>query len=425
MKTRTLNLNLWQWTLLFRASVFLALISLIILPASAQVKIGDNPTQITPSAILELNSTNQGFLMPRLTDWQIDAVFGSNIPDGMMVYYDKGNDDSSGVYLRQDGKWSKITTSENQNLNLWSRSGNTIQPGTPDTLGTLNASDMRIITNNTERILLTSDGLVRFTVDSVAINGRLSVTGAVRMDSVLRINDTLFAEGARIHNQATIEGELIMPNVAGQSLFNEVLVIDTATGVVTRRSIDLDVFKGWTIGDFDSTGNSAGMELRNSANGVDKDTLVLHAASETNPGGVSTTTQKFAGHKSFVDSVTAEKSLLVGASGTAAKATLEVQGSMAMKVNTVSVNYNISDKDHTIVITANNIEANLPAPNAGNEGRVYVIKKMSATDFSGPVRIRGNIEGNGSAEMHLYNQGTSLKLQSTGASGTWLIIDRM
>lgn len=56
----------------------------------AQVKIGNNPTTLTPSAILEMETTNRGMLLPRLSLSATDnaAMGGStnNAVQGMTVY---------------------------------------------------------------------------------------------------------------------------------------------------------------------------------------------------------------------------------------------------------------------------------------------------------------------------------------------------
>lgn len=52
--------------------------------ATAQVKIGDNPTNINASAVLEMESTNKGLLPPRMTTAQRDAI--SNPSVGLMIY---------------------------------------------------------------------------------------------------------------------------------------------------------------------------------------------------------------------------------------------------------------------------------------------------------------------------------------------------
>jgi hypothetical protein len=54
------------------------------LSAIAQVKIGDNATTLTPSAVLEANSTTKGFLLPRMSQAQMNAI--ASPEPGLMVY---------------------------------------------------------------------------------------------------------------------------------------------------------------------------------------------------------------------------------------------------------------------------------------------------------------------------------------------------
>jgi uncharacterized protein (TIGR02145 family) len=64
--------------------VLLAVCSLFFYAGNAQVKIGNNPTTIDTSAMLELESTTQGFLPPRMSTTQINAI---TLPaTGLMVY---------------------------------------------------------------------------------------------------------------------------------------------------------------------------------------------------------------------------------------------------------------------------------------------------------------------------------------------------
>lgn len=51
-----------------RKSLLLAALMGTGMLANAQLKVGDNPTSIQKSSILELESTRQGLLLPRLTD---------------------------------------------------------------------------------------------------------------------------------------------------------------------------------------------------------------------------------------------------------------------------------------------------------------------------------------------------------------------
>ncbi|MEY3451514.1 MAG: hypothetical protein RL711_1340, partial [Bacteroidota bacterium] len=47
--------------------LFLSAALLVIGFSNAQVKIGDNPTSMNGASLLELESTTQGFLPPRMT----------------------------------------------------------------------------------------------------------------------------------------------------------------------------------------------------------------------------------------------------------------------------------------------------------------------------------------------------------------------
>ncbi|WP_225155078.1 hypothetical protein, partial [Bradyrhizobium sp. NBAIM08] len=63
--------------------VFVLLLGTAIV-ANAQLKVGDNPTNIQKSSILELESSRQGLLLPRLADTV--AINALTPPDGMIIY---------------------------------------------------------------------------------------------------------------------------------------------------------------------------------------------------------------------------------------------------------------------------------------------------------------------------------------------------
>lgn len=67
--------------------LFVSLFILPVLTATAQVKIGDNSTQIHPKALLELESSNQMLLLPRLTNEQRDqALPVAETPAGSVIF---------------------------------------------------------------------------------------------------------------------------------------------------------------------------------------------------------------------------------------------------------------------------------------------------------------------------------------------------
>ncbi|MDI9858987.1 hypothetical protein [Flectobacillus roseus] len=111
-------------------SLSLVKLSMVVLVMScgfslkAQVKVGDNPNNINPSAVLEAESTNKGFLPPRvaLTSTTSATPLSSHI-QGMIVYNTAtANDVVPALYVNDGTKWIKAvastTTSNNNNSNI-------------------------------------------------------------------------------------------------------------------------------------------------------------------------------------------------------------------------------------------------------------------------------------------------------------------
>jgi len=75
--------------------------------ADAQIKIGTNGSIISPSSLLELESANQGLLLPRLADTA--AINALSPPNGMLIYLTKSP--AVGLYVRKVNGWEYITGS--------------------------------------------------------------------------------------------------------------------------------------------------------------------------------------------------------------------------------------------------------------------------------------------------------------------------
>jgi hypothetical protein len=83
---------------------------------NAQVKIGDNPNSIDPNSILELESTDKGFLPPRVTLTSISSPspLTAPVPAGMIVYND-GGALAEGHYTWNGASWMLINTKARDN----------------------------------------------------------------------------------------------------------------------------------------------------------------------------------------------------------------------------------------------------------------------------------------------------------------------
>lgn len=79
----------------------------------AQVKIGDNPSTINSNSLLELESTNKGFLPPRVVLNSTSAVspLSGTVPAGMMVY-STGGTLPDGYYYWDGVQWKLLATGD-------------------------------------------------------------------------------------------------------------------------------------------------------------------------------------------------------------------------------------------------------------------------------------------------------------------------
>lgn len=80
--------------------------------ANAQVKIGDNPNTINNNSLLELESSNKGFLTPRVALVSLTSIapLTGTVPAGMMVYSINGSI-ADGIYVWDGLKWGTLAQS--------------------------------------------------------------------------------------------------------------------------------------------------------------------------------------------------------------------------------------------------------------------------------------------------------------------------
>ena len=94
-----------------RLRLLLAAMTLLVLSvqvAQAQVKLGDNPGSINANALLELESTTKGFLLPRMSTVQRLAM--PSPTEGMMVYDLTAN--CTYIYRASAGQWYSLCSAD-------------------------------------------------------------------------------------------------------------------------------------------------------------------------------------------------------------------------------------------------------------------------------------------------------------------------
>jgi len=92
---------------------------------SAQIKMGDNPNAIDPASLLELESTDKGFLWPRLTVAQRDNI--NFPPKGLTIYNVDLDCVEVNVGTKAAPDWLCLSEdSDNQSISDFSLNGNVL-----------------------------------------------------------------------------------------------------------------------------------------------------------------------------------------------------------------------------------------------------------------------------------------------------------
>jgi hypothetical protein len=237
-----------------------------------------------------------------------------------------------------------------------------------------------------------------------------------------------FGGDKTFQGNTTLNGTLTLNNVANNSSADSVLVI--SNGLVEKRQVSAAAF-GNAIQSINNNRDTAqvfsfknsGTDLSVSTNGTDSVFLNVPDAGTANRGMVTTLTQTFGGNKTFQDSVSAAKSIMVGTTGTA-NSTMQVEGSLSMTIKTVTSNYTITGADNTILAntTSGALTVMLPAT-SGISGRIYTIKKIGTGGLDNSLTISpGSATIDGGSSYTIYNDWTYVTLQTDGAS--WFVIKK-
>ncbi len=152
-----------------------------------QVKIGGSTAvAVNPNAVLELESANRGFLLPRLALVATSNPYPlSSFTAGILVYDTvTAGDITPGLYYSDGAKWVKVNGSSITPLPGvgWSLTGNAGTDPAVHFLGTLDSKDLVFKTNNKEQLRLTKDGWLGIGTNTPL--AALQVKGQVIIDSL-------------------------------------------------------------------------------------------------------------------------------------------------------------------------------------------------------------------------------------------------
>lgn len=410
----------------------LALLLLLALPgisALGQLKVGSNPSVISKSSILELESNRQGLLLPRIPGANMATDPLNAAPDGMIIYVT----DSASLFIRKNNLWQRMSSDSLSSTRNWSTLGNAGLDSAVNFMGTTDEQALIFRTNNAERMRLTAGGSLQVAsgtigdgTDQVQVLVLDPATGNILQRTIAEaaFNNVISslnglrdsAQTFAIDSAVTVDVEI--NSAAGEHRFN--FPTQDGNGTTSRGLLS---YADWQR--FDS---SARAQILNTAFSLDAsptglsittDSLVLHAADESNPGAVSTIGQTFAGAKTFRDSVG------VGLSaGTAANSTFQVNGSISSNITTITSSQAITEADNTVLAntTSGAITVTLPSP-TNIAGRMYTIKKIGTGGIDNELTIAptgGTIDGN--TNYIIYNDWTFVTIQTDGTN--WFVIKK-
>ncbi len=257
-----------QFRLLFYAS----LLAFISIDLKAQVTIGllENPDT---SALLDLknqsdSSSDKGFLLPRvaITNSTQFGLAGNSLTEGMMVYNTIANTNNSGkgLYYWDGNNWIYLQGTDSR-LN-WLVNGNT--NGTIKTLGTQDSFDLPLITNNVERMRITSSGNVG--IGTTTPKARFSVSGGAISQDDYTDGDKFLLQGYTTASKISLNTNSNLSFYAGS------LTQSDGTTLANANS----GYYTWNVADISNTWREV-MHLTNDGKlgiGTDNPQATLHAA---------------------------------------------------------------------------------------------------------------------------------------------------
>ena len=184
--------------------VALAMLVISVQVAQAQVKLGDNPGNIDANALLELESTTKGFLLPRMSTVQRLAM--PSPAEGMMVYDLTAN--CTYIYRASAGAWYSLCAADSLTAsNGLTKVGRDIQLG-----GTLN--QVTGINQNGNNLNITGNGSLGVGTNSPNANTRVDIAPNAGTDDPLRL------QGLR----------------SGAST-DSIMTVNAATGILKKRTL--------------------------------------------------------------------------------------------------------------------------------------------------------------------------------------------
>lgn len=185
---------------------YLQLVFIVLLMGNsliAQVAIGT--TTPDASAVLQINNTNRGLLVPRMNQVQKNAI--TSPATGLLIYQTDG---LVGFYYYNGSAWVTFGGSTG-----WDISGNSGTTPTTNMLGTTDAQDLSIVTNNAEVVRVAANGNVGINEPSPSASLDIVSPNVGALTPAIRIQDGTEVAGYVLTSDANGNGVWVDPDSFG------------------------------------------------------------------------------------------------------------------------------------------------------------------------------------------------------------------
>ncbi|WP_222165169.1 beta strand repeat-containing protein [Edaphocola aurantiacus] len=353
--------------------------------ADAQVKFGNNPVTINGGSLLELESTNKGFLPTRitLTDRLVWGLAGTPVT-GMIVYSNApgANGLDTGLVVWQ-GQWNLLTTTTKTDASYWKLKGNagTVPPttlGTPvgasNFWGTTDTQNLAVGTNGITRAIFSQNGSLlggagSFDVNSVPLNS--FVWGNFNRDSAdhtivsgsgnaLSPGSSYSAVFGSDNNLAGMQHDANVVGGYSNTLNADVATANLVTGI--NNSVSGSSGTGNTLsGSMNTIVNSAYSVLSGYGNSIANNSVAgVYQASVSGFGNIDSASYTLVAGQNNIVSPAAAAAIVSGVNNTVASGTtLTIGSSNTVGINAVNsgifgYNNTVNRSEGSLVLGGNN-----------------------------------------------------------------------
>jgi hypothetical protein len=313
----------------------------LITAAQSQVKISSIPGTAHPAAMLEIEATSKGLLLPRLSTSGMMAVPADIQSKGLVIY----NTDSNRLFLFDGATWQPLMYSSP--VSQWQLAGNSGTTPATQFIGTTDSVDLAFRTNNRQRFVVKANGL----------------TGIGTNDPIFAL-DIVNNDGPDITDDISIR---TFSNNGGPAL----LLYRARTTGSAPTNLQNNDFLGI-------------LNFRGQVNGNTSD-LSRIIASYTGNGTTELSNLSFRTSVNQGMFLNDKGWLTIGNSSQSAQATVDIQGSVRYKfsVPTGASLYTLTNTDLVVYLTEGIGPSTVALPNTADfDGHFIIIKSNKSTAVS-------------------------------------------